>query len=291
MADQVRGSNEQVHAASLKYVQDAQELQEKLSTLGGDAPRCTHEELEQGLKRFHASGLDLANNVLTPGELSFKLRGILNEPISKTLLLQFNGSIIEINQRAQGLSPRLLSTETKIRASSARQTTPSSEQRRLDLTDLSLKTQERIAKILDIMYEIIKEAAGHRREDIESRDHVAQDASPYMILYLASNPEGTEQLALDQEAREIEEKLRMSKHRDRFILRTRWAVRTDDLLQAFNEHKPAIVHFSGHGVKPGIFLQDSTGFPTLVSSRVKTPFLVGDRSRHSPKSQQPDSGR
>jgi hypothetical protein len=29
----------------------------------------------------------------------------------------------------------------------------------------------------------------------------------------------------------------------------------------------------------------------LASSRVKTPFLVGDRSRHSPKSQQPDSGR
>lgn len=67
------------------------------------------------------------------------------------------------------------------------------------------------------------------------------------ILFLAANPTGTTPLALDEECRQITEKIRAAAHRDSLELITRWAVRPEDLLQHLNEHRPHVVHFSGHG--------------------------------------------
>jgi hypothetical protein len=67
------------------------------------------------------------------------------------------------------------------------------------------------------------------------------------VLFLAANPAGTSPLGLDEEVREIEAKIRASEYRDALELITKWAVRPDDLLQALNQHKPHVVHFSGHG--------------------------------------------
>jgi CHAT domain len=67
------------------------------------------------------------------------------------------------------------------------------------------------------------------------------------ILFMSANPPGTTPLKLDEEAREIEAKIRASEYRDSLTLITKWATRPHDLLQSLNEHKPHIVHFSGHG--------------------------------------------
>lgn len=75
--------------------------------------------------------------------------------------------------------------------------------------------------------------------------------NPARILFVAANPVSTERLALDEELRAIEEKLRAAEFRDAFTLVSRWAARADDLLQAFNEVHPTIVHFSGHGGRDG----------------------------------------
>jgi hypothetical protein len=78
------------------------------------------------------------------------------------------------------------------------------------------------------------------------------------ILFLSSNPEFTTPLKLDEEARLITQKIRAAEYRDILKLETLWAVRPDDLLQALNEHKPQIVHFSGHGSDTGeIVLMDN----------------------------------
>ena len=68
------------------------------------------------------------------------------------------------------------------------------------------------------------------------------------ILVLAANPKGTSQLNLDKEVREIQAGLERSKHRDRFRIEQRWAVRPRDLQRALLDCHPQIVHFSGHGV-------------------------------------------
>jgi hypothetical protein len=74
------------------------------------------------------------------------------------------------------------------------------------------------------------------------------------VLILSANPAGTRQLDLDEEIREIAEKLRASKHRDSVELIPRFAARPDDFQQAILEHRPDIVHFSGHGSSTGELL-------------------------------------
>ncbi len=86
------------------------------------------------------------------------------------------------------------------------------------------------------------------------------------ILFLASNPIDTPVLRLDEEARAIQEKIRMTEYRDSLRFETRWAARTSDLLQAINETNPTVVHFSGHGADTGeLCFQNSDGSLKLVS--------------------------
>jgi hypothetical protein len=97
--------------------------------------------------------------------------------------------------------------------------------------------------------------------------HDARAERRIRILMLAANPASTHRLALDEEAREITEKLRLSRDRETFELITRWAVRPADLLQHLNEHNPHIVHFSGHGDRAGeLALSADGGGDRLVSA-------------------------
>lgn len=86
------------------------------------------------------------------------------------------------------------------------------------------------------------------------------------VLFLAANP--FKDLNLDVEVRSITEKIRASEYRDSLQLITAMAARPDDLLQLLNEHKPHIVHFSGHGSESGeIILAGNDGKPQAVSVR------------------------
>ncbi len=69
------------------------------------------------------------------------------------------------------------------------------------------------------------------------------------VLFLAAYPDASP-LKLDEEIRSITQKIRIAEHRD-IDLVSAWAARPDDLLQMLNEHKPNIVHFSGHGSSRG----------------------------------------
>ena len=87
------------------------------------------------------------------------------------------------------------------------------------------------------------------------------------ILFVASNPTNTSNLGLDEEIREISEKVRLSDHGNLIKIVSSWATRPDDLLQAFNMHKPQIVHFSGHGTANNeILLIDKNGLSKPIST-------------------------
>src|SRR5579859_5774813 len=85
-------------------------------------------------------------------------------------------------------------------------------------------------------------------------------------LFLAANPQATTRLALDEEIRLIKQKVRASDYRDVLDIESDWAVRPDDLLQLFNQHRPQIVHFSGHGSGAGLQLAGNDGQARLVST-------------------------
>jgi hypothetical protein len=92
------------------------------------------------------------------------------------------------------------------------------------------------------------------------------------ILILSANPTNTNKLRLDEEVREIEAGLERSRSRDRFQIISKWAVRPNDLRRALLDHKPEIVHFSGHGAgSQGLALENNSGQMQLV----KTETLAG----------------
>jgi hypothetical protein len=87
------------------------------------------------------------------------------------------------------------------------------------------------------------------------------------VLFVSANPISTERLQIDDEIRQIGIKLRAAEHRDALGFIPRFAARPDDLLQGLLEHKPQIVHFSGHG------------------SRARTLTFVSDRGKRKPVSE------
>jgi hypothetical protein len=85
------------------------------------------------------------------------------------------------------------------------------------------------------------------------------------ILILTANPQGTSQLRLDQEVRDIEEGLQRAKNRDQFALKSMFAVRPRDIQRAMLDINPSIVHFSGHGTgDEGLVFEDEAGRAKLV---------------------------
>lgn len=86
------------------------------------------------------------------------------------------------------------------------------------------------------------------------------------VLFLTSNPQDQTQLRLDEEVRSIKQKIRASQYRDSVELVSEWAVRPSDILQALNENKPHIVHFSGHGSSADeLVLQNDAGLTQVVT--------------------------
>lgn len=68
-----------------------------------------------------------------------------------------------------------------------------------------------------------------------------------IILFLAANPISASRLAFDEECAAIERELRMTDGRDDFDFRSKWAVTADEMMRHFNELRPMVIHFSGHG--------------------------------------------
>jgi hypothetical protein len=72
------------------------------------------------------------------------------------------------------------------------------------------------------------------------------------VLFLSADPVDACRLRLGEEYREIQEKLKLAKLRDRFRLELpRLSVRPADISQALLDLEPQIVHFSGHGTSTG----------------------------------------
>jgi hypothetical protein len=71
------------------------------------------------------------------------------------------------------------------------------------------------------------------------------------VLFLAANPEDLDKLEQSREYRETRSAVRASEYRDRIDVIPVPAARFADLNAALNEHRPQVVHFSGHGSASG----------------------------------------
>lgn len=79
------------------------------------------------------------------------------------------------------------------------------------------------------------------------------------ILFLSSNPWTTSRILVDEEAREIFEKIHEGPYRERFELHKHTAIKPIDLQRLLLLYQPHIVHFSGHGSKGHKLILAGTG--------------------------------
>lgn len=80
------------------------------------------------------------------------------------------------------------------------------------------------------------------------------------ILFVSASPWTNSRILVDEEAREISERICEGPYRDRFEVFNCPATRPGDLQRLLLRHKPQIVHFSGHGTKTDkIILGDRFG--------------------------------
>lgn len=90
--------------------------------------------------------------------------------------------------------------------------------------------------------------------------------TPKSILLLAANPKGTKGLRLQEEEREIKERLRLAGY-GKTPINSTGATRPRDVQQAMLDFKPQIVHFSGHGAEQeGLVFENAIGEEKLVGS-------------------------
>jgi hypothetical protein len=89
------------------------------------------------------------------------------------------------------------------------------------------------------------------------------------ILFITANPTDKATLKIDEELRQIKMRIRSAEFRESFEIESATAVRPNELLGLLNQHKPHIVHFSGHGSDQGeILLVDDAGKTMPVSPDV-----------------------
>src|SRR4051794_10778172 len=88
----------------------------------------------------------------------------------------------------------------------------------------------------------------HRDKIVHAVPRERRPAAPRpVILLMSANPDRRQPLRLDEERREIDRVVTYARADDRLAVHKADAVRLDDLQPALLRHRPAIVHFSGHG--------------------------------------------
>jgi hypothetical protein len=72
------------------------------------------------------------------------------------------------------------------------------------------------------------------------------------VLYLTANPDERNVLRVDVEVRQVKEAVRASVLRENIVIHQSPAADLDSLIDGLNDHRPGIVHFSGHGYSGGL---------------------------------------
>ena len=114
-----------------------------------------------------------------------------------------------------------------------------------------------------------------RKRTTVKRERPTSKPRSFTVLVASANPLDTTRLALDEEVRSLTASVRATPARDSITIESAWALRPYDLLVELNEHKPEVLHFSGHGMADGqLVFVDEAGKPKPVDGAAISSTLV-----------------
>jgi hypothetical protein len=88
------------------------------------------------------------------------------------------------------------------------------------------------------------------------------------ILFMAANPKNTQSLNLNTEYRTLQQEMRQGSKRDDFEwLSPIFAATLPEMMRGLNQ-QPNIIHFSGHGLKKGLVLEDENAYAQVVTNEM-----------------------
>ena len=203
---------------------------------------------------------------------------------------KITSKISELNRNTQYLEKALEqerkkqeAESKKLREEELRHAQKIEQERRKQDSENKRRKEEELRHTREITRETERQA--YLQQELSHRPLIADMAKlpeKIKVLFVASNPIDQSQLRLDEEIRAITAKIRASEHRDSVDLVSCWATRPSDFLQSLNEHKPHIIHFSGHGSEnEELVFQADDGSTKLITKEaiVTTMSTIADNIR------------
>jgi DNA polymerase III alpha subunit (gram-positive type) len=244
------------------YYRKAQEAQKEIAQLQEQKARCSRTIADAG--KTIASARQTLSRTQNASTLTSKQRMIEREE-QKIVAEQKRISEIDakIAKKQQQVAKAQQDAQKEEKRALEKRQREEQKQRRE--AEQYRRNQERRAHLVDSRlerHEILHEST---RMDLEALKRLPEEIT---VLVLAANPIDQTHLRLDEEVRLIDREIRSSEYRDAIKLKPWLAVRPMDLLQAINEIRPSILHFSGHGDQNGfLYFQDDNGKAKPVSLR------------------------
>jgi hypothetical protein len=178
---------------------------------------------------------------------------------------RYEASAVALEKKVADLESKLAREQVKLSDANKQLTTALQQDERRRAAMQKRERASQVAELSRVQGRLTQHDQLHRTT-ADTLRRLQELPERLTVLFLASNPIDQQPLRLDEEARSIHEMVRKSEHRDVVRLESRWAVQPLDVLQAINECKPGVVHFSGHGsTEDEILFQDSAGRTKLIS--------------------------
>ncbi len=129
-----------------------------------------------------------------------------------------------------------------------------------------IKEQEAIADYPDLFQ---GQLVGPETRILTLGSNTISKAQELNVLFLGSSPINEGRMRLDQEARDMKEKLRLvDRPKVTVAVSHEWAVRADQLQDILLNQRPEVLHFSGHGGGGAICFEDMNGNSAPVDGLV-----------------------
>ena len=222
-------------------------------------------KLKQDLAREQSKLAPLQRKIISANDAIRRTKNASTVNSKLREIEQANKSIADIQKRCGSIQDKIAKKEKEV--ATAEKNCQNEEaklnKKAADAEKKRLQEAARQAAAFEASIQQQEEMQAQMQMEIERLKATPEKIS---VLFLAANPKDTPPLRLDEEARAIYERIRLSEYRDSVVFESRWATRSSDILQAINETNPTIVHFSGHGAQSGeLALLNPDGTTKIVS--------------------------